>query len=61
MQEIFNNSDLNKIATALFRDDDCYSLEYVSPPLDEYGHSYIAGKNAEEVFLRFQEQTSKQS
>jgi putative two-component system response regulator len=55
MEERSNNSDQNKIATILVVDDDPYVLEYVSSLLGEYGYSYIACKNAEEAFIKFQD------
>ena len=55
MEEISNNSEHTKKATILVVDDDPYVLQYVSSLLDEYGYSYIACKNADEAFVKFQD------
>jgi len=43
------------IATVLVVDDDPYVLEYVASLLGEYGYAYIACRNAEDAFLKFQD------
>ncbi|HTZ18011.1 MAG TPA: HD domain-containing phosphohydrolase [Dissulfurispiraceae bacterium] len=54
MKEAYEDAVRPRAATILVVDDDPYVLEYVSSLLREYGFSYIACKNAEQAFLKFQ-------
>ena len=54
MQDIPTSNENSTIATVLVVDDDPYVLEYVASLLGEYGYAYIACRNAEDAFLKFQ-------
>jgi putative two-component system response regulator len=54
MQDIPTSDGNSTIATVLVVDDDPYVLEYVASLLGEYGYAYIACRNAEDAFLKFQ-------